>query len=392
LKTCDFKKKTRVLFVIGSMDIGGAEKQLTILADRIRGYGYSCSVFSLQSDGVLVDILREKRIPIHSGGLKKGDLRRAPWKLVRAQWRMMSVIRAEKPDVLHAFLPLATFMGSFAGRMQRVPLIVTSRRALSSHQERIPLLKPFDRLADRLSHRVTVNSKAVWNDAVKRNNTEPSKLVLIYNGVDPVPIQKALSSRDKIRQSLGIEAHEKVIISIANLIPYKGHSDLFRALKLVAREIPNVRLLLLGEDRGIKDRLERLAYDLGISSFIQYLGRKDDIAPFLAASDISIVASHEEGFSNVILESMAAGLPVVATRVGGNPEAVVDGVTGWIVEPRQPGVMAHRITDLLRNPRKAGEWGLKGKERVMELFTVERMVIRHLDLYETSSLSRTDCC
>ncbi|MFO7462081.1 MAG: glycosyltransferase family 4 protein, partial [Desulfatiglandales bacterium] len=102
--------------------------------------------------------------------------------------------------------------------------------------------------------------------------------------------------------------------------------------------------------------------------------------------------SYEEGFSNVILESMAAGLPVVATRVGGNPEAVVDGVTGWIVEPRDPEAMAQRITDLLRDPRKAGEWGLKGKERVMELFTVERMVNRHLDLYGTSSLSRTDCC
>jgi glycosyltransferase involved in cell wall biosynthesis len=381
------KSIRKILFIIGSMDIGGAEKQLTVLADRIRGYGYSCSVFSLQSDGVLVDILREKRIPIHSGGLKKGDLRRAPWKLVRAQWRMMSVIRAEKPDVLHAFLPLATFMGSLAGRIQRVPLIVTSRRALSSHQERIPLLKPFDRLADRLSHRVTVNSEAVWKDAVKRNNTNPSKLVLIYNGVDPVPIQKALSSRDKIRQSLGIEAHEKVIVSIANLIPYKGHAALLQALKAVSLDIPDIKLLLIGEDRGIQTHLERSAHEMRISSLIQYLGRQDDVAPFLAAGDISIVASHEEGFSNVILESMAAGLPVVATRVGGNPEAVVDGVTGWIVEPRDPEAMAHRITDLLRNPQKAGEWGLQGKERVTELFTDRKDgSIRHSDLYENAPL------
>lgn len=374
------------------MDIGGAEKQLTILADRIRGYGYSCSVFSLQSDGVLVDILREKGIPIHSGGLKKGDLRRAPWKLVRAQWRMMSVIRAEKPDVLHAFLPLATFMGAAAGRSAGVPLVVTSRRALANHQERVPLLRPLDLLADRLSHRVTVNSKAVWRDAVTRNGTDPSKLVLVYNGVDHGPIQKTLIHRERIRQQLGIEAHERVVISIANLIPYKGHADLFRALKVVTHEIPDVKLLLLGEDRGIQNRLEGLAYDLSISPFIEYLGRKNDVTPFLAAGDVSVVASYEEGFSNVILESMAAGLPVVATRVGGNPEAVVDGVTGWIVEPRDPEAMAQRITDLLRDPRKAGEWGLKGKERVMELFTVERMVNRHLDLYGTSSLSRTDCC
>jgi glycosyltransferase involved in cell wall biosynthesis len=386
LKTCDFKKKTRVLFVIGSMDIGGAEKQLTVLADRIRGYGYSCSVFSLQSDGVLVDILREKGIPIHSGGLKKGDLRRAPWKLVRAQWRMMSVIRAEKPDVLHAFLPLATFMGAAAGRSAGVPLVVTSRRALANHQERVPLLRPLDFLADRLSHRVTVNSKAVWRDAVTRNGTDPSKLVLVYNGVDHGPIQKTLIHRERIRQQLGIEAHERVVISIANLIPYKGHADLFRALKVVTHEIPDVKLLLLGEDRGIKNRLEGLAYDLSISPFIEYLGRKNDVTPFLAAGDVSVVASYEEGFSNVILESMAAGLPVVATRVGGNPEAVLDGLTGWIVEPCKPEAMAYRIIDLLKDTCKAREWGIKGKERVMELFTMDRMVESHSDLYKTASL------
>jgi glycosyltransferase involved in cell wall biosynthesis len=386
------KSIRKILFIIGSLEIGGAEKQLTVLADRVRSYGYRSFIFSLQGDGILVDGLREKNIPIYSGGLRKGDLRRAPWKVLGTQWRIMSAIRNVKPDVVHAFLPLATFMGSFAGRMQRVPLIVTSRRALANHQERIPLLKPFDRLADRLSHRVTVNSEAVWKDAVKRNNTNPSKLVLIYNGVDPVPIQKALSSRDKIRQSLGIVAHEKVIVSIANLIPYKGHADLLRALKAVSVDIPDIKLLLIGEDRGIQTQMERSAHEMRISSLIQYLGRKNDVTPFLAAGDVSVVASYEEGFSNVILESMAAGLPVVATRVGGNPEAVVDGVTGWIVEPRDPEAMAHRITDLLRNPQKAGEWGLQGKERVTELFTVERMVIRHLDLYETSSLSRTDCC
>jgi glycosyltransferase involved in cell wall biosynthesis len=381
----DFNKK-RILFVIGSLEIGGTEKQLTVLADRVRGYGYRSFVFSLQGDGILVDRLREKNIPVYSGGLRKGDLRRAPWKLLGTQWRIMSAIRNVRPDVVHAFLPLATFMGSFAGRLQRVPVVVTSRRALAKHQERIPLLKPFDCLADWLSHRVTVNSEAVWKDAVTRNRTDPSKLALIYNGVDTAQIQKASIHRDRIRRELGIEAHQKVIISIANLRPYKGHSDLFEALAVITKQISDVKLLLLGEDRGIRARLEELAHEIHISPFVRYLGRHDDIAPFLAASDISVVASHEEGFSNVILESMAAGLPVVATRVGGNPEAVVDGVTGWLVVPHDPETMAYKIIDLLRNHHKAEEWGRKGKERVTELFTIERMVAKHSDLYENAPL------
>jgi glycosyltransferase involved in cell wall biosynthesis len=377
-------EKQKILFIIGSLDIGGAERQLTVLADRIRAFGYSSLVFSFQGDGILAGFLEKKGVALYNGGLKKGDVRKAPWKLLRTQWRMMTAIRSIKPDVLHSFLPLATFMGAVAGRMGDVPLVVTSRRALTAHQRRVPFLKPLDRLADKLSHRVTVNSKAVWRDAVERNHANPSKLVLVYNGVDPVPFQKAMSCRDRVRRDLGIEADWKVLISIANLIPYKGHADLLKAFKAVSLEFPRVKLLLVGEDRGIQAHLERSAYEMQVSSLVEYLGRQEDVAPLLAASDISVLPSHEEGFSNVILESMAAGLPVVATHVGGNAEAVVHGMTGWLVPPRKPAEMAERITNLLKDPYKAEEWGKRGKERVLEHFTIERMVERHAELYEKS--------
>jgi glycosyltransferase involved in cell wall biosynthesis len=104
----------------------------------------------------------------------------------------------------------------------------------------------------------------------------------------------------------------------------------------------------------------------------------------MAASDISVLPSHEEGFSNVVLESMAAGLPVVATRVGGNPEAIMDGETGWLVPPGNPEELAMKIMDLLEDPEKAEKWGEAGKRRVKENFSDERMVDEHIKLYRKS--------
>jgi len=141
---------------------------------------------------------------------------------------------------------------------------------------------------------------------------------------------------------------------------------------------------VVGEDRGIGRHLARQAAALGIGSAVKFLGQRGDAPELLAASDLSVLASHEEGFSNVILESMAGGLPVVATDVGGNREAVVDGETGWLVPMRNPEALASRIVDLLKDPSRARDWGEKGRARVKELFTVERMVNAHLTLYESA--------
>jgi glycosyltransferase involved in cell wall biosynthesis len=115
------------------------------------------------------------------------------------------------------------------------------------------------------------------------------------------------------------------------------------------------------------------------------MGQRNDIPRLLAASDIAVLPSHEEGFSNVILESMAAGLPVVATRVGGNPEAVIDGETGWLVAPHRPTELALKIMDLLSEPEKARSWGEYGRQVVKEKFAAEKMVEAYLELYSLST-------
>jgi glycosyltransferase involved in cell wall biosynthesis len=375
--------REKILLAIGSLDVGGTEKQMVALADGLVKSDFECRVFVLNGHGKLRDKLDAIGVRVISG-CDWEDQKRRPWRTGVAQLRLIDMAMRYKPDVIHAFLPLVAFMGAVAGRLSKIPLVITSRRALGTHQERHQFLRPLDLMANAWSHHVTVNSKAVWNDVVRRDRIDPRKLVLIYNAVDPVPYEFAGSARERKRQELRLKPEEKAVIVVANLIPYKGHSDLLSAVALALREVPEARLLVVGEDRGIGRLLEQQASVLGIGPAVKFLGERGDIPELLAASDLSALSSHEEGFSNVILESMAAGLPVVATDVGGNREAVVDGETGWLSPPRNPEALAARIVDLLKDPSRARQWGEKGKRRVRELFTVDRMVKAHLHLYETA--------
>ena len=374
-------KRLNILFVIGSLEIGGTEKQMFILTSRLRRIGFSCSVFALKADGPLRQIFEEIDVPVYCGDLTKRDLRKAPWKLVLSLYRLLLVIKRERPTIIHAFLPLVVFIGALAGRIVRVPMVITSRRGFGTHQDRYFVLKALDHFANILSHRVIVNSRAVWKDMIERDHIDESKLYLIYNGIDSIPFEDALQDREEGRKELGVEIDERVVIVVANLIKYKGHLDFLKAAKKVMDKIPKTRFLLVGEDRGIQKHLEWKCHELGISSQVKFMGQRNDIPQLLALSELSVLPSHEEGFSNTILESMAAGLPVVATNVGGNPEAVLDGKTGWLVPPENPTVMAEKIIDLLSNPERARSWGEQGRKRVKKLFTVEEMVKNHLELY-----------
>ncbi len=372
----------KILLITPSLALGGAENQLTLLAIHLKRRGLPIRVFSLEKEGFLRSTLSHHQITVHDGGLDSNDLRKRPWRILWVVGRLIKVMAHYRPSVVHAVLPLAAYLSALSARIMKVPLIITSRRALGTHQERYPFLKIPDRMANRLSHYVTVNSMAVWNDTIRRDAIDPSKLVLIHNGLDVSKFKTEGSQRQGMRRSLGLDADDKVVVTIANLIPYKGHSDLLRTIQIAAKKINHLKVLLVGEDRGIQARLMKEAAALQIDGHVRFLGLRQDASELLAACDLSVLPSHEEGFSNVLLESMAAGLPIVATDVGGNAEAVINGVTGWLTPPYNPAGLAEKMVDLLINPQKAKAWGARARARVEDQFSVERMVEKHLAVYQ----------
>jgi glycosyltransferase involved in cell wall biosynthesis len=210
---------------------------------------------------------------------------------------------------------------------------------------------------------------------------DPARTKLIYNGIDLAPFLHTSFAQEN-RSAL-------VFIIVANLIQYKGHADLIEAFASISHTLPRGwELWCVGRDDGLKRDLQRLAKSRDVSEQIKFLGPQTNVPSLLKSADISVLSSHEEGFSNAILEAMAAGLPVVATDVGGNAEAVVDGETGLIVPPRDPIALGQALLKLAVTPQMRAEMGRRGKERVERYFSLKQCAQAYSDLY-TDFLKRT---
>ena len=227
---------------------------------------------------------------------------------------------------------------------------------------------------------ILVNSEAVRQDVLEREKIDPARIELIYNGVD-IDKFDSQTARDTVREEMGIEAGEIAIGVVANLIHYKGHLELVETAKIVREQEPGVKFIFIGRDGGMKPELERRIVEYGLKKTIIFTDDRTDVTRLMQAFDIAALASHEEGFSNVVLESMAAGLPMVATRVGGNPEAILDGETGYLVPPRDPAAMADKLLHLIHNAPLRSTMGRLARQRVTETFSMERLIENMENLY-----------
>jgi glycosyltransferase involved in cell wall biosynthesis len=371
----------RIFFVIGSLDLGGAESQLVMLTQELQRQGVFCEVFALNANGVLRSKLNDSGIPVHNGRINFASRKLVKiFQFIRAFYILWVTTRGA--TTLHAYLPLTNFYGALIGCLRRTDMVITSRRALGTHQNRWPWWKLFDKISNALSNVVVANSQAVADDTVLRDGIPRKKVVVIHNGLDSSRFRVAANQRDVVRHSLGINSKVKVIIIVANLIPYKGHADLLRALAELDPSYSDVHLLIVGQDRGISPMLHSLAQELGLSARIQWLGIRHDIPELLAAADIYVCASHEEGFSNSLMEALAAGKAVVATRVGGNPELLEYGELGLLVEPKDPRGLASALTNLLADNAISQNYGKKGEFAIAQRYGPTHMARQYISLYK----------
>lgn len=375
-------EKKKVLFVIGSFHVGGAETQLSMLAMELVKRGRQVHLFCLENDGPLRSSLDKAGVHTHVG---RYDSNAPRWLkmllLMRAQISLCTLIFKHRPQVVHAFLPLTNFMGAFAGHIAGVETVITSRRALGTHQERHRWWPLFDRLANRWSTLVTGNSQAVIDDTARRDGLAREKMRIIYNGLKLSGYDVFSADRLAIRSSLGLNEKHIGIVYVANLIPYKGHLELIEAFSLIRKNNPYVRLFLVGEDRGIGDSLKQYVERLGVGSSVSLLGRRDDVSRILCAMDIGVMASHEEGCSNALLEKLAGGLPVAATAVGGNPEALADMPGCVLSKPRDAEALAAAIESLINNENLPSIQARHRIDNILKRFSVSAMINAHELLY-----------
>jgi glycosyltransferase involved in cell wall biosynthesis len=256
--------------------------------------------------------------------------------IVRLAFPIAQHIRAARMDLVHTVLPNSYLIGACASVLSGRPPILMSRLSLNVYQRKYKLIGFIERyLLHRVVDAAIGNSNAILSE-LKVEGINASKLYLVHNGIDVHSFEHEMLERLHARRLMEIPDGALVFSVISNLHPYKGHRDLISALAILSKRIKSDWLcLLVGRDVDNNlPELKRRCLALGIAQNVRFLGPRRDVPAVLSASDIHVSASLEEGLPNNIIEAMCASLPVVATAVGGVPELVVDGETGYLVEPR----------------------------------------------------------
>ena len=281
-------------------------------------------------------------------------------------------IEAWKPDLVHLHTARATWLGGLAAKLAGVPAITTrrmDRKVRRGWKQRL--------IYGPLVARAVAISPAVAA-ALRDGGVPDGKIAIVPSAVDPRAAEGTGSSRLELRAALEAAEGSVVLLALASLVRRKGLDVLLAALAKIPE--PSVILWIAG-DGPERAALEMQAERLGLSARVRFLGRREDAAGLLAASDVLVLPSRREGLGVAALEAMAAQKPVVATRVGGLAEAVVDGRTGLLVEPEDADGLAAAIARLVREPETRAKLGAAGPARLSEGFLAGQMVDAYEKLY-----------
>jgi len=363
--------RVKILFLIGQLKYGGAERQLLELATRLPRDLFDPVVCSLGDAGPIGREMEE-------GGVRVICLHKTRGPFSTCSRSLLEVIRAENPVILQTYLFAANWRGLLVGRYARVPVLVSSVRNVDIHSRRSMVL--LERLLAILVDRVIANAGAVKEFVSRAHGIDPEKIRVIYNGVSIDRIDRSAQNTRSDAWAGGERVNGKTVAMIASLTRKKDHSTFLAAAARVRKQVPDARIIAVGGG-PLRERLVERADALGLRGEEIFVGETSDIAGVLASADVSVLTSLKEGCSNAILESMAAGRPVVVTDVGGNPELVEDGITGFVVPSGDAEAVARRVVDLLGDEELRAAMGKAGRKRAVEAFAVERMVEATVGFY-----------
>jgi glycosyltransferase involved in cell wall biosynthesis len=366
-----------VAFCVDNLNVGGTELNAVRTAGLLRAAGVPLRVYAMQSAGPLrirYDALGVEVVSIPLGGSLTGLI------ALRQGLRFARLLRGSGVAILHCHDRYSNVFGAFWGQMARTPAIITSRRW--DQREGSAGLRRLNRLAFRASAAVVANSERVQRALTLEDGVPAARTTLIPNFVEADafarPDSRELALR---RRAAGLPPDAPVVGIVASLRPVKDHDLFLRMAALVAASDSQVHFAIIGEGDQ-RDRLERETARLGLVGRIHFLGLLPNRPNPFQLMDIATLTSRTEGFPNSILEAMAAGRPVVATAVGGVPDAVEEGVTGFMVPPGAAEPFAAAVLRLLSDPGVARRCGEAGQRVARERFSETRVLADLQGLYE----------
>jgi len=374
--------KIKILHIINSLDIGGNERFILQLLEH------------LPKDTFLQEVCvpdRGKDATRDLEGACRGQ--GTPIRVIRAAGnfdvsilpRLMRIIARGRYDIVHTHLIYSQIYGRLAAVAARTKSIVSSEQNVYDFKSR----PPFSWIERRLSgwtDRIIACSNKVREHLVEKVGISPLKVVVVPNGVDtevffPIKKRSSLYARvEGVREELGIEAGDTVIGTVGHMSRQKGHEVLIAAIPKILLTYPKAKFVFVGKGK-LRRELREQARDLGVARVVRFAGIREDVPMVLNCFDVFVLPSLWEGFGTAIIEAMACGLPVVASRVGGVPEIIEDGVDGLLVRRGRPRPLAEAIVRVLDNPNLRRDMIYRGLRKAVGQFDVTRMAQTMAKIY-----------
>lgn len=362
----------KVLHVMNTLDIGGAEALVLNLAKRIDGRRFALEVVSLTGEGKLSREFRALGVPTHALDRREGLDPTLAFRLGR-------LAKAIDAHILHSHNVGPWLYGGLAALALRRPLVHTEHSNLFAGQR---ALMYAERALAYGTHTVIADSSKVHRHLVERQGLPARKVRTIMNGID-TQLFSPDAPAAAAREALGVPAQALVVGTVGRLVPVKDQDSLLHAFAQVAPTTPQARLVVVGEG-PLRAQLEAQASGLGIRERVHFAGGRRDVHQLLPAFDVFVLSSISEGLPLTVLEAMACGLPVISTDVGALKEAVENGQTGLLVPSRQPAALAQAIGTLLGHPERRRSMGEAALTRVRGCFDLRLMTQSYEGVYDAA--------
>lgn len=359
----------KIVLTIGSLDLGGAEKQLRLLAKEFRNMGHQVQIITVSK---VMCMGHKTRFPDFDYLNKIGDERvRSGSKLKKILVALEFVINLyrylifQKPDIVYAWLPHAYILSMPTAFFARVPVRISARRGMWDACEKKHMLIG-SRISNIFATHFIANCLAVSRDAVWKEKIPEGRVHVIEN------IVEFQASRANVR----IQPTRAVVV--ANMIHYKGHQDLLAAISLSKTD---TKFLLVG-DGPLREKIQKLTIDLGLSTKVEFLGVHARVIDVMLNCQFGVLPSHTEGLPNFILEAYSIGLPIIATNVGGVSEVVQDGFNGLLVEAKSPQELAQAMSLMSQDSMLRQKLS---NHAVLSInnYRVERIVSKYMDFFSS---------
>jgi glycosyltransferase involved in cell wall biosynthesis len=360
-------RRARVLQIITSLDRGGAENHLLALLTHADRGSFEQEVAVLCGEGELVPVFREAGIPVH---LLKA---RSRFDLLAVR-RLVELVQAGRFDIVHSHLFRADIYATLAVALlgDRRPLLVSTR-----HNDDRFFLNPFVGIVHYMisgqQDLIIAISDHIARFTVSRGVREPGRVRRVYHGIEPPLTLEREREGKQIRQELGLGPEDFIVGNVGRLALQKGQRHLVAAMPFLLERVPRAHAVIAGGG-DLEAYLRDLALEVGVAERVHVLGPRKDVPALMHAMDVFAMPSIWEGFGLVLLEAMAAGRPVVASRVATIPEVVVDGQTGLLVPAGDPLALAEAIARLAADPALARQLGEAGRDRLRRHFSIDKMV------------------